>query len=112
MNPAPVEQDEDQIESRLPLWIAVVANSASLVLSLQFFWVPRGAWIRPMGLVLWILIIGVGALLVLPLVLFNLKRLRGRVWPRYAIVLALTPVPLAMLISRVAQMIIGFHFSE
>jgi hypothetical protein len=112
MNPAPGESEDDQIESRLPLWMAVIANSASLVLSLQFFWVPRGAWIRPMGFALWILLIGVGALLVLPLVLFNLKRLRGRVWPKYAVVLALTPVPLAMLISRVAQVIIGFHFSE
>jgi hypothetical protein len=112
MNPAPSEQEDDQIESRLPLWMAIIANSLSFVLSVQFFWVPPDAWIRPMGLTLWILVIGVGALLILPLVLFNLKRLRGRGWPKYAVVLALTPIPLAMLVSRLAQMIIGFHFSQ
>jgi hypothetical protein len=112
MIPTPIEQEDDQIESRLPLWMAIIANSLSLVLSVQFFWVPPGAWIRPMGWALWIFIIGAGALLVLPLVLFNLKRLRGRTWPKYAVVLALTPVPLAMLVSRLAQLIIGFHFSQ
>ena len=111
MNPAPSEQEDDHIESRLPLWIAIIANSLSLGLSLQFFWVPPDARTRSMGRALWIFVTGAGALFVLPLVLFNLTRLRGRVWPKYAVVLALTPVPLAMLVSRLVQLIVGFHFS-
>jgi uncharacterized membrane protein YhaH (DUF805 family) len=112
MSSTPVEQEDDPIESRLPLWMAILANSLSLVLSVQFFWVPPGASIRPMGYAVWIVVIGAGALLVLPLVLLNLKRLRGRTWPKYAIVLALTPVPLGILVSRLAQLIIGFQFSQ
>jgi hypothetical protein len=112
MNPAPTQQDDDQIESRLPLWMAIIANTLSLVLSLQFFWVSRDAWIRPMGWLFWIFIIGVGALVILPLTLFNLKRLRGRTWPKYAVILALTPIPLAMLVAGLAHMIIGFHYEQ
>jgi len=112
MNSTPSEQEADQIDSRLPLWMALIANAASLLLSLQFFWVPSDAWIRPMGLEMWILFIGVGTLPVLPLTLFNLRRLRGRRWPKYAVALALTPIPLAWAVAAVARMIIGFHFSQ
>jgi hypothetical protein len=112
MNPTPTQQDDDQIESRLPLWMAIIANTLSLLLSLQFFWVPRDAWIRPMGWSFWIFIIGIGTLVVLPLTLFNLKRLRGRTWPKYAVILALTPIPLAMLVAGLAHMIIGFHYEQ
>jgi len=65
-----------------------------------------------MGWLFWIFIIGVGALVILPLTLFNLKRLRGRTWPKYAVILALTPIPLAMLVAGLAHMIIGFHYEQ
>jgi hypothetical protein len=106
------DESGDQIDSRMPLWMALIANSLNLALSVQFFWVPADAWIRPMFYYLYVLVIGAGALLVLPLVLFNLKRLRGRVWPKYAVILALTPVPLALLVEAVAHRIIGFHYSQ
>ena len=112
MNSTSSQPDDDKIDSRAPLWWAVIANTLSLVLSLQFFWVPSDARIRPIGWVVLVVFIGVAALPVLPLTLFNLKRLRGRTWPRYAVILALTPIPLALLISRFAQLIVGFHFSE
>ncbi|HSU56764.1 MAG TPA: hypothetical protein VLT36_22085, partial [Candidatus Dormibacteraeota bacterium] len=81
-------------------------------LSLQFFWLPADAWIRPMGLEMWIVLVGVATLPVLPLTLINLKRLRGRTWPRYAVTLALTPIPLAVFVAGLAHKIIGFHFSQ
>jgi hypothetical protein len=112
MNPTPSQTDDDQIDSRMPLWWAVIANVLSFALSIQFFWVPSDAWIRPMGWYFWIFFIGVGALPVLPLTLFNLKRLRGRTWPRYAVILALTPIPLALLVAGLAHRIIGFHYSQ
>jgi uncharacterized membrane protein YhaH (DUF805 family) len=111
VNPAPYLSDDDQIDSRMPLWWAIIANIVSFVLSLQFFWVPSGAWIRPMGWTLWIFLIGVATLPVLPLILLNLKRLRGRTWPRYGITLALTPIPLALCVAGLAHKIIGFHYS-
>ena len=112
MNPAPDQIDDDQIDSRMPLWWAIISNVVSFVLSLQFFWVPSDAWIRPMGWEMWILFIGVATLPVLPLTLFNLKRLRGRTWPRYAVTLALTPIPLALSVAGLAHKIIGFHYSQ
>jgi len=57
--------EEDQIDSRLPLWIALIANALSLALTLQAFWIPADARIRPMGWLFWIVFIGVGALVVL-----------------------------------------------
>jgi hypothetical protein len=93
----------------MPLWWALISNALSLALGLQFFWVPSDAWIRPMGSAMCVVLIGIATLPVLPLTLFNLKRLRGRTWPRYAVVLALTPIPLAMFIAELAHRIIGFH---
>jgi hypothetical protein len=110
MNPS-AQTDDDQIDSRLPLWMAVIANTLSLVLTLKFFWIPADAHIRPMGWYFWIFFIGVGTLVVLPLVLFNLRRLRNRIWPKYAVGLALTPIPLALLVERLAQWIVGYQYS-
>jgi hypothetical protein len=112
MNSTPNQPDDDQIDSRMPLWWAVIANALSLALSLQFFWVPSDAQIRPMGWFFWIFFVGVGALPVLPLTLFNLSRLHGRAWPKYAVILALTPIPLALLVAGLAHKIIGFHFLQ
>jgi hypothetical protein len=80
-------------------------------LTLQFFWIPSDAHIRPMSWAFWIVFIGVGALGVLPLVLFNLRRLRGKSWPKYAVLLALTPIPLAVLIEMLARGIVGYQYS-
>jgi hypothetical protein len=60
-----------------------------------------------MGWIAFILLVGLGALIVLPLVLLNLKRLRGT-WPRYAIALAFTPIPLALVMERIARGMIGY----
>jgi hypothetical protein len=109
MTPKAQQPEEDQIESRLPLWMAIIANTLTLALTVQFFWIPADAKIRPMGWIFWILSIGVGALIVLPLVLFNLKRLRGRSWPKWAVALALTPIPLALLLEGLARSIIGYQ---
>ena len=100
--------ESDKIESRLPLWLAITANVVGFASALPFFWLQPGERVRPMGWPLWILFIGVAALVVLPLVLFNLRKLRGRSWPKYAIALSLTPVPLAFLVERFARTIVGY----
>jgi hypothetical protein len=112
MNQTPDQNADDQIDSRLPLWMALIANGLSFALSFQFFWIPPDAWIRPIAWEVSTLFIGVCALPVLPLVLFNLKRLRGRIWPRYAVMLALTPIPLALFVETLAHKIIGYHYSQ
>ena len=100
-------ESSEPINSRFPLWIAILANLVSFLLTLGFFRVSAGARIRPRGWSLSIFVIGLGALIVLPLVLLNLKRLRGR-WPKYAIALAFTPIPLALVIERIARGMIGY----
>src|SRR5262245_14134464 len=102
MKPSPSQPEDDQIDSRMPLWAAVFANSLSLAYTLQFFGLRPDDCIRPLMWIVFIFVIGVGTLFVLPLVLFNLKRLRGRTWPKYAIVLCLTPIPLAVLVEKIA----------
>jgi hypothetical protein len=104
--------DDEQIDSRLPLWLAIFANAASLLLTLQFFWLSPTDWVRPMGYEVWVIATELNAVIVLPLVLFNLKRLRGRTWPRYAVALSLTPIPLALVVERLARAIIGYHLSQ
>ncbi len=109
-SPANSLQDEsDQIDSRLPLWLTSAANFFAVLWALPFFWTPHGAQIRPMGWLLLLFFVALATpLVVLPLVLFNLKRLRGRAWPKWAIGLAFTPIPAFMLVERIARAIIGY----
>ena len=92
--------------------MALAANLINLAITLPFFWVPADTHVRPMVWSGMIFIVGVGALVVLPLTLLNSKRLRGRTWPRFAVVLSLTPIPLALLVQAVAKSIVGFHESQ
>ena len=63
---APLIQNEDQIESRMPLWLAVLANLFSLLITLPFFRFGPQDWVRPMGWEFWVLASELNALLVLP----------------------------------------------
>jgi hypothetical protein len=103
--------EDEQIVSRMPLWLAIIANILSGAVALQFFWLSPSDWVRPIGWVFWTLASELNAIVVLPLVLFNLKRLRGSRWPKYAILLSLTPAPLGLLVERFAQLCIGYHWS-
>lgn len=104
-----LQGESDQIDSRLPLWLTCVANFLAVLWALPFFWTPHGAQIRFMGWILLLFFVAIATpLVVLPLVLFNLKRLRGRTWPKWAIGLAFTPIPAAMLVERIARAIIGY----
>jgi len=112
MNSAVEEMEDEQIESRMPLWLAIIANALSGGLALQFFWLSPSDWVRPMGWLFWTLASEINAVVVLPLVLLNLKRLRGRTWPKYAVVLSLTPAPLGLLIEKLAHLVVGYHYSQ
>lgn len=112
MNSAVHRSYDGQIDSRVPLWLAIIANTMSGVLALQFFWLSQSDWVRPIGWLFWTLASELNALVVLPLLLLNLKRLRGRAWPRYAVVLSLTPAPFGLLIEKLAHMVVGYHYSQ
>lgn len=103
--------DVEQIDSRLPLWIVLIANVAILAITLQFFRTTPGAHIRPIVWASWIVVIGVNALPIAPFVLFNMRRFRGRTWPKWAIGLSLTPIPLAMMIHVIAKAVVGYEMA-
>ena len=101
--------ESEQIDSRLPLWMTCLANFLAVLWGLPFFWIPHGAQIRFLGWILPLFFVALATpLVVLPLILFNLKRLRGRTWPKWALGLAFTPIPVAILVERVARAIIGY----
>ena len=89
---------------KLGLWLSVT----NLVFSLQFFLVPQGRDIRPMGwAVLMCLIAGIGLLLGVPCALAGLFSTR---WRRalIGIVLCLAPLPVASGMMHLAALIKGF----
>jgi hypothetical protein len=112
MSSAVHQTEDEQIDSRMPLWLAIIANGLSGGLALQFFWLSPSDWVRPIGWLFWTLASELNALVVLPLVLFNLKRLRGRAWPKYAVTLSLTAAPLGLLIEKIAHVVVGYHYSQ
>jgi len=112
MNSAVDQTEDEQIDSRMPLWLTIIANTMSGALALQFFWLSPSDWVRPIGWLFWTLASELNAIVVLPLVLLNLKRLRRRTWPKYAVVLSLTPAPLGLLIEKFAHMVVGYHYSQ
>ena len=112
MNSAIDQTEGEQIDSGMPLWLAIIANALSGGLALQFFWLSPSDWVRPIGWLSWTLASELNALVVLPLVLLNLKRLRGRTWPKYAIALSLTAAPLGLLIEKIAHLVVGYHYSQ
>src|SRR5258708_5850307 len=105
MNSGVDQTEDEQIDSRMPLWLAITANALSGGLALQFFWLSPSDWVRPIGWLFWTLASELNALFVLPLVLLNLKRLHGRTWPKYAVVLSLTAAPLGLLIEKIAHLV-------
>jgi hypothetical protein len=67
------KNETDKIDSRMPLWVAITANAASVGLALRFFGLSDSDWVRPMGWAVWTFASELNAVLVLPLLLFNLK---------------------------------------
>jgi len=97
-----------QKASRFPLWWVLAVNFAVAFLAIRYYWVPKGAEIRPMGdavLMFMLMLAGlIGILFVLP-TLFRHRRL---VWPWFVVVLSLCPYPLFMLIFHHAEHVRGF----
>jgi hypothetical protein len=93
--------------SRFPLWWVIGVNVIAALLMVQFYWVPRGAEIRPMGPAYWGAMLVIAGLVGIPMVLPTLWRHRQLVWPWLVVVLSISPFPLMMLIFQSAQ-----HFRE
>jgi len=108
MEQPPVISQPEQRTTRLPLWLAIGANVANFLLSIQFYFVPSGAHIRPMAWAFWVFCIAVGGFVALPLVLPAIRRRQQRFWSWLTVVLALTPFPLASAMLHHAARVRGF----
>jgi len=97
-----------QRPSQFPLWWVVVVNGLVCLLMIQFYWVPRGAQIRPMGCALFVVMLTFVGLVAIPVIVPTLWRRPRMVWPWVALFLALTPFPLAQIILWHAQKVCGF----
>jgi hypothetical protein len=100
---------DTQTESRvprLPFWWVLAANLLVIASSIQFFALPRGEGIRPMGWGIFVFMLG-GAGLVG--IILGMRRCYERMPYQWAvIILGFTPVPLAFTMLAVARWLCGF----
>ena len=83
-----------------------------VALSVGLYSVPAGKEIRPMGLAFYCGLIAIASLAVIPLAIFFMVRRRCFLWPSLAILLALSPFPLAAAILHHAAHTNGFIIEE
>jgi len=107
----PVISEFPQRPSHFPLWLALVANILNALLTVQFYWTPTGAHIRPMAWAYWVFCISAIGFIAIPL-----GRPMFRQHPRHAVtwltaILALSPFPLAIAKMRHAAWLRGFSFA-
>ncbi|MFA6563576.1 MAG: hypothetical protein WCV00_16845 [Verrucomicrobiia bacterium] len=112
MEKPPIIQQPEPPPSRFPLWLALGANAANFLMSIQFYFVPSGAHIRPMAWGLWVIVVGLGGSIALPLVFDVNRRHWRKVWPWLTVLLALTPFPLAMAMLAHASKVRGFFIAD
>jgi hypothetical protein len=94
--------------SRFPLRWVLVINCLEFLLTIQFYWIPRGTPIRPMAWAYYVFMLAVAALVAIPLILPTLCKQPRLIWPWVVVVLAFTPYPLADGMFICAQKVCGF----
>ena len=92
----------------VPFVAAMIPNAVVFALTLQFYSVPRGAVIRPMGWAGFCAMAALASLGVIPLSIYYMKKHRCYFWPSLAIVLALLPFPLSNGMLHHAEQVRGF----
>ena len=108
MEEPPIIWEIRQRPSRFPLWWVLVINGLEFLLTIQFYWVPRGTRIRPMAWAFWVFFLAIAGLAAIPMILPTLRRQPRMFWPWIVVVLALTPFPLARGMYGYAERLCGF----
>jgi hypothetical protein len=111
MEQPPVIPQTEQRTSLFPLWLAVGANAANFLLSIQFYFVPSGSNIRPMAWASLVGCIAVGGFVALPFVLPAIRQRHRRFRAWLTVVLAITPFPLASAMLHHAAGMRGFFLA-
>jgi hypothetical protein len=97
-----------QQPSRFPLWWVLAINCLEFLLTVQFYWIPRGTPIRPMAWALYIFVLAIAGLAAIPMILPTIRRQPRLIWPWFVLVLSLTPYPLADGMYFHAEKVCGF----
>jgi hypothetical protein len=108
MNVPPVISEIPKRPSRFPLWWVLGINLLEFLLTIQFYWVPSGARIRPMAWALYVFMLAFAGLVAIPLILPTLRKQPRLIWPWIVLVLAFTPYPIAGIMFHHAQQVCGF----
>lgn len=96
----------------MALALAIAAHLLICLFSVQFFFVPAGSHIRPMGWAMFVGLVSVGAFIVVePVSIISLFREKPRFLGVLGLVLGITPFPFSSLILHLAAMIRGFELS-
>ncbi|MGB3086400.1 MAG: hypothetical protein WBC53_01505 [Phycisphaerae bacterium] len=95
------------------LGVVASANALVLLFSVQFFFVPEGAYIRPMGWACFMFVVSICTLGVAgTLGIIAIVRERPRIAGAVCLVLALTPLFFSWLILLSAMWLKGFYLSD
>jgi|SRR6267154_3308533 len=111
MEQKPAMPQIQERSSRRPIWVGLMANVLTFLLSIHFYWVPAGAHVHPVIWGVCVFIIASVAFSCMPftLPLFSRGRPVFSVW--LIVVLGMTPLPLAAAMLHHAAWLRGFEIS-
>src|ERR1041385_8676480 len=96
-------------KTRFALCLGAGFPLLTLVLGLQFFWVPAGSSIRPMGWPVLLLSLSLSGFTFVSFCAGYAYHLERRLIPALlAVVLSITPLPLGVWLLRFASQVVGF----
>jgi hypothetical protein len=105
----PVTDKKRRVATTLALGTGIIFNLLVLVSTIPFLSVPRGRGIRPMGWAMFVFEMAFLALVIgLPMTIIGFVTERSRRLNILATCLALTPLPLAIILLRVLAAACGF----
>ena len=108
MEQPPIIRQYRSQRSLFPLWWVLVINALEFILTIQFYWVPRGTPIRPMAWSAYVFLLAVAGLRGVPMAFPTLRRSPSLIWPWLVMILAFTPYPLALGMYKHAERVRGF----
>jgi len=104
-SPTPSTKPSSRIPS-LPFWWVSTVNALVFVNTIQFFSLPRGTGIRPMGWGVWVFMMGGAGFL--GIILGMMRRYERMPYQWAVIIMGFTPVPLGFTMLYIARAICGF----
>ena len=93
------------------LWVGAIGTSLAVLITMPFFTVSKGESIRPMGWVMWVLLLALGTFVVGLICGAIGARSARRTAAGIGVLLSICPFPAAWILIQLASAIRGFTFS-